>query len=113
MLSLLLALAPLLSLAENLPLPSHAGDGGNMPCHETATAATELAATAKACPDCCDGAPASQCHCCSGAGSPAVAAFRVSTHSPSTTPKLRLMAWADALRFAPVDRRFRPPIQTS
>ncbi|MGB5198989.1 MAG: hypothetical protein WBR56_03715, partial [Sedimenticolaceae bacterium] len=40
-LSLLLALAPQLSLAETPPLPSQAGAGGGMPCHETAAAAAE------------------------------------------------------------------------
>lgn len=110
-LSLLLALAPLLSLAETLP--SQAGAGDNMPCHETMTAATELAATPEACPHCPEGAPASQCHCCGGAGSPGVATFCVISHSPSETAEMHLIAWADALRCAPVDRRFRPPIQTS
>ncbi|MGB5464810.1 MAG: hypothetical protein WBM84_01875, partial [Sedimenticolaceae bacterium] len=59
-LSLLLALAPQLSLAETPPLPSQAGAGGGMPCHETAAAAAEPAATPEACPHCSEDAPASQ-----------------------------------------------------
>lgn len=115
-LTLLLAFAPLLSIAQSMPPLSTAGetaDGDTMPCHTHAGAGGEAATALAPCPHCNGDAPLSQCQCC-GYAVPAglIAALVIAYSSPQGSESYDVRLPED-LPMSPDERLFRPPIQSS
>lgn len=114
LLTLLLALAPLLSLGQTPPgLPTTGDDGSaRMPCHTIAH--TEPAAPSSAdrhdCPDCCGAASAAQCHCC-GHTAPAglTGPSEIDPGPILSGPESQSLRVAE-LPDSPPDGPYRPPI---
>lgn len=123
LLAFVLAVFPLLSLAQTTPDAAHAGEAGlpmsAMPCHgatigQPVDAAADRAAAGQdqppGCPHCAGDAAASACLCAGLAGpvGPATTAYTPMRHDAGQTAPLAMVS--DALPDSPGERLFRPPI---
>ncbi len=116
LLALLLAFAPLLSIAQSMPPLSAAGETSGadaMPCHTQAGAADDASTTQTPCPHCSGDAPLSQCQCCDYAVPAGLAATSVSAYSAPKGAESYDARLPEHLPASPGERLYRPPIHSS